>query len=65
MLHCPLCEGKVYSSHGGFYRHLRDIHNISRTGEKLTDTQLRRIQEKEQGTMDDGSKKSDNEEETD
>ena len=27
---CPLCEGSVYSSEGGYYKHLRNIHGITR-----------------------------------
>ena len=58
---CPLCENKVYSSHGGYYRHLRDVHNISRSGEKLTDAQLQKIQEQERIAEEDRSSQSEKE----
>ena len=32
---CPLCEGSVYSSEGGYYKHLHNIHGITRGGKKL------------------------------
>ena len=57
---CPLCEGKVYSLHGGYYRHLRDAYNISRSGEKLSDAQLKKIQDDERAAENESSKKSDN-----
>ena len=32
---CPLCEGSIYSSEGGYDKHLRNIHGITRGGKKL------------------------------
>ena len=32
---CPLCEDMVYSSQGGWYKHLRKQHGITRYGKKL------------------------------
>ena len=63
--HSPLCEDKVYSSHGGYYWHLRDAHNISRKGEKLSDAQLHKIQEEERNAGVNGSNNSDMYESTD
>ena len=57
---CPLNEGKVYSSHGGYYQHLRDTHNISRSREKLSDAQLKKMQDNERAAENASSKKSDN-----
>ena len=34
---CPLCEEKVYTSDGGYYKHLRVKHNISRQTVKLSE----------------------------
>ena len=62
---CPLCENKVYSSHGGYYRHLRDAHSISRNGEKLTEAQLRKIQEQEREAGIEESNETDKGEEED
>ena len=32
---CPLCEDVQYSSRGGWYKHLRNMHGITRYGKKL------------------------------
>ena len=32
---CPLCEGSVYSSEGGYYKHLHNAHDITHNGKKL------------------------------
>ena len=32
---CPLCEDVQYSSRGGWYKHLRKMHGITRYGKKL------------------------------
>ena len=34
---CPFCNEKVYTSEGGYYKHLRVKHNISRQTVKLTE----------------------------
>ena len=34
---CPLCEEKVFTSEGGYYKHLRVKHNISRQTVKLSE----------------------------
>ena len=42
---CPLCEGSIYSSEGGYYKHLRKAHNITRGGKKLEAELIKRRQE--------------------
>ena len=34
---CPLCEDKVYTSDGGYYKHLRVKHNIGRQTIKMSE----------------------------
>ena len=34
---CPFCDEKVYTSEGGYYKHMRVKHNISRNTIKLSD----------------------------
>ena len=52
----------MYSSCGGYYQHLRDARNINRSREKLSDAQLRKIQDNECAAKNESSKKSDNSE---
>ena len=40
---CPVCDDKVYSSKGGYHRHLRDKHKIGRNGDKLTDEKIKEL----------------------
>ena len=44
---CPVCDDKVYSSKGGYHRHLRDKHKIGRNGDKLTDKKIKKLREAE------------------
>ena len=32
---CEICEDRTYTSQGGYYRHMRSMHNIGRNGQKL------------------------------
>ena len=34
---CEICEDRTYTSQGGYYRHMRSMHNIGRNGQKLRD----------------------------
>ena len=34
---CKICEDRTYTSQGGYYRHMRSMHNIGRNGQKLQD----------------------------
>ena len=34
---CKICEDRTYTSQGGYYRHMRSMHNIGRNGQKLRD----------------------------
>ena len=34
---CKICEDRTYTSQGGYYRHMRSMHNIRRNGQKLRD----------------------------
>ena len=34
---CEICEDRTYTSQGGYYRHMRSMHNIGRNGQKLQD----------------------------
>ena len=34
---CEICEDRTYTNQGGFYRHMRSMHNIGRNGQKLRD----------------------------
>ena len=42
---CPVCDNKVYSSKGGYHRHLRDKHQIGRNGEKLTPEKIKELRD--------------------
>ena len=37
MYTCEICEDRTYTSQGGYYRHMRSMHNIGRNGQKLQD----------------------------
>ena len=34
---CKICEDHTYTSQGGYYRHMRSMHNIGRNGQRLQD----------------------------
>ena len=34
---CEICEDRTYTSQGGYYRHMRSMHNIGRNSQKLQD----------------------------
>ena len=42
---CPVCEDKVYSSKGGYHRHLRDRHHIGCNGDKLTPEKIKELRQ--------------------
>ena len=56
---CPFCDEKVYTSEGGYYKHMRVKHKISRNTIKLSDYM------KAQGTEDKNSEEDENEEKDD
>ena len=56
---CPFCDEKVYTSEGGYYKHMRVKHKISRNTIKLSDYM------KAQGTEDKSSEEDENEEKDD
>ena len=51
---CPLCEGSVYSSEGGYYKHLQKSHGIGRHGKKLEKEFLKQEQQKKADGANDG-----------
>ena len=51
---CPFCNEKVYTSEGGYYKHMHVKHNISRNTIKLSDNM------KAQGTEDKNSEEDEN-----
>ena len=56
---CPFCDEKVYTSEGGYYKHMRVKHKISRNTIKLSDYM------KAQGTKDNNSQEDENVEKDD
>ena len=56
---CPFCDEKVYTSEGGYYKHMSVKHKISRNTIKLSDYM------KAQGTEDKSSEEDENEEKDD
>ena len=56
---CPFCDEKVYTSEGGYYKHMRVKHKISRNTIKLSDYM------KAQGTEDNNSQEDENVEKDD
>ena len=56
---CPFCDEKVYTSEGGYYKHMRVKHKISRNTIKLSDYM------KAQGTENRNSEEDENEEKDD
>ena len=56
---CPLCDERVYTSEGGYYKHMRVKHKISRNTIKLSDYM------KAQGTEDKNSEEDENEQKDD
>ena len=56
---CPFCDEKVYTSEGGYYKHMHVKHKISRNTIKLSDYM------KAQGTEDKSSEEDENEEKDD
>ena len=51
---CPVCNDKVYSSKGGYYRHLREKHQIGWNGDKLTAEKIKELRDAKKDS-DDGS----------
>ena len=49
---CPLCEDVQYSSQGGWYKHLRNLHGIRRYGKKLEEAIIEEANKKEQTSSD-------------
>ena len=56
---CPFCDEKVYTSEGGYYKHMRVKHKISRNTIKLSDYM------KAQGTEQQNSEEDENEQKDD
>ena len=44
---CPVCENKVYSSKGGYHRHLREKHQIGCNRDKLTLEKIKELRDAE------------------
>ena len=40
---CPICDDKSFNSQGGYYKHLRVKHNLSRSGVKISDIEKGRV----------------------
>ena len=49
---CPLCEDVQYSSQGGWYKHLRKQHRITRYGKKLEEAIIEEANKKGNTTSD-------------
>ena len=53
---CPLCEDVHYSSQGGWYKHLRNQHGITRYGKKLEEAIIEEAQKNAENETDESSK---------
>ena len=47
---CPFCN-KIYQSEGGYYGHLRVVHDISRTGKKLSAALIEKFSEEQKANI--------------
>ena len=64
---CPLCEDVTYCSQGGWYKHLRKQHGITRYGKKLEEAIIEEANKNGDNTSEEepnGNKDDDSDKET-
>ena len=57
---CPLCKDVDYSSQGGWYKHLRKQHGITRYGKKLEEAIIEEAQKNAEDQSDENTKSEPN-----